>query len=267
MSGCIPVGVNDIQINTTNVTVNQSLIEEPIDVSIQDYTGELESYFLINVKGSGMLISDSMELSNNVTVNSTTGCVIDESIYIYNGISSFQALITDIAGNTITFTPIIDKDFIAGESYFDCGSTNIAVDGSVNPVIFSIKPPYNVSWDIEAISVNFIDNADMDASTFGSRTSLINGLLIRRSDGDYNNLFMIYNNNGLLLRGFDLLNIPKAPSGVYMFDFRLLFEKTYGSIIRLEGNLSDRLEIVVSDDLTSQTRIVSTISGHLIDEK
>lgn len=233
-----------------------------VEVSIQDYTGELESYFLINVKGNGTLTNDAMMFSNSINVSDTTGCVVGEAIYLYNNESSFQALISGITGNTISFTPILDRDFYSNNSYYECGSTNLGVDGSVNPVTYCIHPPTNISWDIETLTINFIDNADMDASLFGSRAALTNGLLIRKTNGDYNNLFMIYNNNGFILRGFDYLNIPKAPSGVYIADFSLKFDKSYGSIINLKGEDGDCIEIIVSDDLTSQTRIVASVAGH-----
>jgi len=263
-SGCYYDTIVESKDNTT-VKINTD--NTSLDVNIQDYTGPLESFYLINVLDVNTFTNNISIGNNEIGSTDTKFCVIGDVINIYNGYDLFQAKITSLNSTHYKFTPVIDKVFAASDSYYECGPTDMSVLGTItNPVIYSIHPPEKVNWQIKTNIVNFIDNSPMDGSMFGSQSALTNGFLIRRKDGIYENLFMIYNNNGFTNRGYKFVSIPKAPSGSYTSTFNLQFNDIYGTIIQLNGSSNDMFQNVIYDDLRSQERIVSAIGGHTTTE-
>lgn len=249
-------------------TYYDTIVEFPFDeegnmeVSIQDYTGEIQDYFYINVLQSTTLINNVIKNSNKINITNPTGCLVGDAVNIYDDKSYFQGIITNTVGNEITFTPRIDKEFSLSNTIIKCGEWNMAVDGSVSPVNYCVNPPTNVSWHVISGVFYILDNSAMDDGLFGSRTSLSNGLSLSVNDGYMKNLFLIYNNAGFNLRKYDKEYTDKAPSGQYGMIASINYKEKYGAIIELNGNTNDTFCYTISDNLLSQNEIASTIGAH-----
>jgi hypothetical protein len=248
-------------IEKTTLTNNIKIPTEEnggIPVNIQDYNGKLVSLFLTQEAQITTPTSEILENTNNITVNNATGCLVGNAIDIYDNNNYFQGIIINIIGNNIIFTPKIDTNY-GQDTEIKCGAWNMNVNGEVNEQEFYIKPPKNTEWDIESIGMQFIDNADWDISTFGSRSSLTNGFVLTSANRE---LFLIYNNGGFSLRGGVLTPFTKAPSGKYGFVVDLEFEKKYGSVLKLNGKYEEKIITKIRDDFSSQEEIAIVIRGH-----
>jgi len=237
-----------------------------VPVNIQDYNGKLFSYFLTQELQSTTLTEDTVFMGFNVTVDNTTNCVVGDALDLVDQNNNFQGIITSIDDNIISFVPSLVNNFELETTEVKCGEWNMAVDGSSIKQTFTFDVPSNVTLDLESIAVQFKDNSDWDINTFGSRTSLENGFTAGIQDGQYTRFFLIYNNGGFSLRGFNIEDIEKAPSGLYGFTANLEFEKSYGAIPALYGEDDDKFVANINDDLTSQTEIAFIVRGHYKDD-
>ena len=52
------------------------------------------------------------------------------------------------------------------------------VNGSTKAVIYAVRPPAGVKWDITNIMISMVGSSAMDDGTFGPLTALTNGILI-----------------------------------------------------------------------------------------
>lgn len=247
ISGCIPVNV----------------MESPIDVNIQDYTGEIQDYFLTMTLQETSLIIDADYEDTVIYPLTTTNCLVGDAVDIYDDRSYFQAIITAVTPTNITFTPSLDKKFLSNNSFVKCGEWNMAIDGSVQEKVFSITPPTNANWHIVSSVFYILDNKVMDDGLFGSQSALANGISLGVKDGYMKNLFLIYNNIGFYLRKYDTKYSTKAPSGQYGYVGKILYKENYGAVIMLDGKKRDSLILTVRDDLTSQNEFAVTIGGHI----
>lgn len=238
-----------------------------VEVSLQDYTGRLVSFYATYPLKITNLTTNIYVEDTNITLYNTTGCALGQALDIYDKNNYYQGLIKAINGNTITITPEIDYNFTDLENTVaKCGITNLNVNGLTQKYEFYISPPTNKKWHIESIGMGFNDNLDWDMSTFGSRTALNNGFIVETENGELNELFLIYNNEGFLHRGFTLQNIEKAPAGVYGFSADLEVNTKYRTIIELDGSKNEKIIAEVQDDLTSQSSIRFIIRGHYVNE-
>lgn len=237
------------------------------DVAVQDYTGEAFSFFLTKVEATPSLQTDIVKNNMTIRVNSTVGCVIFDAINIYDNISYFQSLILSTTATTITLNSQIDRDFSTSNTIIECAEWDLSTsDGSVVPETFSIRPPTSRTWHTISTVFNCLDNTVMDSAKFCGGPQLTNGISGRVIDGYQKDLFLIYNNNGFKLRGFDLEYILKAPAGVYGLNAELIFKDKYGAVVELNGDTNDTWQAVNRDDLTTQEEIAITVNGHYVSD-
>lgn len=239
-----------------------AVVNEPLDVNIQDYNGEIVLFYVAEEKQLTTLDSIAAKGSFNILVDDSSGCVIGDAVDLWDNTQYFQGIITDVTGNNISFISQLNTNFNIENTVVKCGNWKLNVDGSTTKKIFYLNPPSNVSWDIESLGITFTDNADHDFTTFGSRNALTNGFTGGIKNGEFKRFFLIVNNAGFKEHGFDYDEIDKAPSGSYGFYEELLFEKKFGAIPKLMGNMSEKIVFNVNDDLTSQEAIVLTVRGH-----
>ena len=226
------------------------------DVSIQSST----SPFLI-VKASTLDAETTITTTTAkddyiINVANTTGFVIGKYLTIYNIEANRVFFANILAINTlaITLDTPIDFEFLSG-SFVNVGSTNMNVDGSITPKIFGIRNPnvqdVALSYDITRIIFKCLTAATIDLSKFGDIIGgLTRGLVARKVDGTYRNIFNVKTNAELknLMYDFDI----QLASGNQQDGFtgRFTFEKL-GSVLRLEQN--EDLQFIVQDDLSDLT--------------
>ena len=235
------------------------------DVNIQDYTGEAFSFFLTKTLSQPILTSDITQNDLVINVDSTTNCTVFKAVDIYDDNYYWQGLVKSVTANTITLTSMVDKNFSTTNTVVKCGEWDLSTsDGSITPEVFYITPPTNSSWHIISTVFNCLDNTDMDSAKFCGGPALTNGISGSVTDGYSKDLFLIYNNNGFVLRGFNLNYITKAPAGVYGLNAKLLFRENYGAVIELNGDSGDTWRAINRDDLTDIEEIAITVNGHYV---
>lgn len=238
-----------------------------LETAIQDYTGEGFSFFLTKQLSETTLTSNASKGDMTINVLSTVNCTNFKAINIYDDESYYQGLILSTTATTINLTSNLDRDWDLSNTIVECAEWDLStVDGSAAEEIFKINPPTNRSWHITNTIIKITDNSDWDLSKFGGGSPLSNGISGRITDGYEKDLFLIYDNSGFSLRGFDIVDFAKAPAGVYGFTGSLDFRKIYGNVIQLDGKTFDQWQAVVRDDLTTQTEIAITINGHYIND-
>lgn len=107
-----------------------------------------------------------------------------------------------------------------------------------------------------------MDTTDFDSNTFGNIPALTNGFTAGIRNGEFTRIFLVINNKGFQEHGLDFSSINKAPAGYYGFYEEMLFEKKFGAIPKLDGNMSEKFVFNVNDDLTAQYEMAVGIRLH-----
>ena len=147
-------------------------------------------------------------------------------------------------------------------------NTNMAVDGSVTPREFFIRPEFgywDVEWDITRIICKITDGSSMDTGKFGGITSLTKGFNLRKKNGEFTNLWNVRNNGEFEDVAFDVSYSDKAPAGQFSFSMRKTWagQSKSGVTVRLDPNQNEELEGLVQDDLTGLNDFHCRPSGSL----
>lgn len=172
-------------------------------------------------------------------------------------------------GNVITLDTPLDFTYPAGV-VVTVGGTNLNVDGSVTPRIFSLRagdPGVPVIGDITRLIFQCITNTAADLSLFGDIPALTNGLVLRKKnlDGTYSNVFNVKSNADLagIMFDFDIYAATNPAQGVDGFVGRLTFagSSKFGVVLRIAP--FEDLELVIQDDLTDLTQFIINMEGHI----
>ena len=162
---------------------------------------------------------------------------------------AFFAIALNVAGNVITVDRPIDHAFPSATALGRVVTTNMAVDGSVTPQIFSIR-----AGAIPVDSVRFIitmrGTSNMGEDTFGGLAPLPRGLVLRVVNSFQKTIFNFKVNQDIRQFCFDGIYPDKVPSGQHSFSARLTFggQSKHGVVLRISG--TDVIQWVVQDNLT-----------------
>ena len=231
----------------------------------QDYTGEVFNFFITRQLSNTTLLSKTEIGDMVLNVVDTTGCADFRAVNVYDNESYFQGIIMSTTANTITMGSEIDRSFNVSNTIVECGEWNISsVDGSVTDQIYRIIPPSDRVWHVISTSVVILDDTQMEDDEFGGIPALTNGLSMRIKDGYTKDVFLIYNNIGFFLRGFDYLYSDRFFAGTYGFRSRLNIKDIHGAVIELDGSTDDEIQAVVRDDLTPLLEMAITVQGHYV---
>lgn len=228
-----------------------------IPVFLQDQTtGPLDLLFLDQVV-TPTLSADTVVGNYTVDVVDATSLAVGQTVEIAdttNGSYFYQGTILSIATLTLTLDSPINRIYTTAAHTMVASVSDMAVNGSVTPVVFAIEPLPAQSGDITRVIVEILDDADMDFETFGGLTALTNGLVMRVNNGDgtYRNLWNFKSNGDITLQAFDYKFETNNGGGVRSFASRMTWagQSKHGVAVRLDGALGEKLEIIVQDDLT-----------------
>lgn len=235
------------------------------DVLIQDQYSDAVDLYLCQLNGTTNPTFDIDANDTLITVDDSSAAVIGDCINIREGTKYFQSIVTDINDSIITIQSPCDNDFTT-DAIVCFGEWNLATaNGADSSLSFFSCPPPNARYDIYSITISFEDNAIMYESTFGGIAALTKGIVCRIVDGYNKQLFLVTNNAGFHEYGFDTFYPEKVPSGTYAFWARKNFKELNGVSLRIDGANNDRIEVIVSDDLTALTKLAITIHGHLVE--
>jgi len=228
-----------------------------VDATLQDSTAPL---FI--VKASQLVIETTLTIVTAkddyiVNVTSAASFVVGQYLTIYSVADNRVFFSNILAINTlaITLDSPLDFEFPIG-AIVSVGTQEMAVDGSVTPQIFGIRNPTNVdiplSIDITRIMFKCLTSSATDLSMFGDIAGgLLRGIVVRRVDGTYQNIFNAKTNGELKSLMFDYDPETVTQQGQDGFTGRLTFagQNKMGAVVRLSAQ--EDLQIIIQDNLDS----------------
>lgn len=238
-----------------------------VAVVLQDQTTEMLDLYFLQTKVIGLtLAADTVIGARTVTLSPghglTTANSANHILEVASNLVSkfFQSRVLSVTGDVVTVASIMSDVFLAASSSVNTGNPNmckdaatgVAIDGSVTPVVFTVRPLPTQSGDITRVIMASTSPNDGDLTNFGGAPALTAGLLLRvkRAGGIYKNLFNYRSNFDLVIHGFDhSFLFPKVGSAVSGFIARVTFggQEKHGVVIRLDGSIGEELQIVVSE--------------------
>ncbi len=222
------------------------------------------------------IITNTLLNQQVVSVTTIVTPTTDDMVCFKEGTAFYQGEIINVVSlggdnYNITLDSPLDYPFSINGGC-SLRNSNMAVDGSVTPVVFAVSPiglidPQDDSlgqrWDITRMLCKIIDNNAMDTKKFGGQTALTKGIIFRKKDGVYKNIFNVKTNGDFALHAYDKEFETKAPSGSYEFSVRKTFTKS-GVTIRLNANDSDLFQGIVQDDATGNENMECVLHGHVV---
>jgi hypothetical protein len=227
------------------------------------------------VQNSTTLAAAASKGDTTIQVTSATGFVDGRYIILFNPTSKnfvFCEQVGAASGTTITLDCPLDNDYAAG-TFVDAATTNLGVNGSSTPQTFGLRgtgapPGVDIKADITRIIFKCIAATAVDLTKFGDLAKLTRGLLLRRRDGTFLNIFNVKDNGEIAGIAYDWN--PEASTnpvqGVDGFYARLTFagQNKIGVAIRLP--LGEDLEFIVQDNLSGLTLLEVVAEGHIVSE-
>jgi hypothetical protein len=208
-----------------------------------------------------------------ITVASPTGIAAGKMITIFNPTSIRFSIFTcvSILGSVVTLDSPLDFAYPSG-SYVDVSEMNMAVNGSVTPVVFGVRnnagaiPPPGVvlSMDVTRVIFTMFTATAPQFNEFGDLARLTNGLLCRKRDGEYHNIFNIKDNGDMTSIMYDIQYITATAGGQDGLYGRLSWagQEKMGVTVRLAIN--EDIEIIVQDNLTGLGYLSVTAEGSIV---
>ena len=149
------------------------------------------------------------------------------------------------------------------------GNSNMAVDGSITPVVFKISPGEGETIKLARIMIYVEDSGAFDADKWGNGITLANGIDFKVSkNGVVSDLlgFSIKSSGEMASICHDI-NHESFGIGNEFVSFRWTFEKA-GSKISLRGSglilgdaVNDELQLIVNDDLRGLVKMYVHAQG------
>lgn len=246
-NGGIPVNVQD---QTT----------PPIDAlfaqSISDFTLSADTV------ASGIIVGS---LVYDFVATAAHGIAPADEILLIDvvGNRSFFAKVLSVAVNTITVDRPIDHVFPFATALGRIVTTEMAVNGSVTPQIFSLRSGA-VPTDITRTIMTMLSASSMDDGLFGSLGALTRGLVLRIVNTYQKTIFCFKTNGEIKQFCYDVDYSDKAPAGLYGLTARLTFagQDKHGVTLRIQD--TDVIQWVVQDNLTGLTSLKLSAEGHLV---
>lgn len=239
-----------------------------VKVFVQDQTTQVQDFFFHNEIASVNLATATAVDDRTVTLEAGQGALatVGNNLEIAEGLQSAQYEILIIAGDILTLDSPIDAVYTMA-ALVEISTVNMAVDGSVTPVIFELDPIEGQEWDVTRVILVVEASgggSGMDFTTFGSLAALTNGCVLRFVNGETNNLFNWKTNGDFINRAFDHVFQTNLGATVTGFTSRFTFggQDKHGVVVRLTGDNNDELQVVVQDDLTGLDSVRMIGQGH-----
>jgi len=279
-------GLNDmrqVQIIDSSGTVWELEQNGAMPVNIQDQTSEV-----IDLHLSQLLTVFTLTAGTSIGDTSLTGDtdgvytpLVGDIVCLKEDLAFYQAEILTVTPNgganyTLALDTPLDYAYtVAGGC--SVRNINLAVDGSVTPVIFNLSPAnltVGTQWDVVRVVMVFqgpglggASPAPTD-SDFGTQAAATKGIVFRKKDGVYKNYFNVKTNGDLRAHMYDVTYTGTSRAGDYGTSCRRTFggQSKNGVVIRLESKASnsDEFQAIVQDDLTAHTTIQFIAQGHIV---
>jgi hypothetical protein len=204
--------------------------------------------------------------SGVLDVADTTGFSIGDFIEVVAATHRQYFQVTGVgagAPGTLNVDCGVDVAFGIGDTVTKI-DLDMAVNGSVTPVVYTVRPPIGQAVAISRLSITLADGAAMDDSLFGALTALSNGVMVRVSSGSpavLNTLVNWKTNGDVARHAFDVEYTTKiATEGLRaLIDFEAM-----GGAVVLDDATSDVLSVTIQDDLTGLTSFRIIAEGYIL---
>ena len=257
-----------VKLSDTNEGISKVALTDGYGNQIESFKGGLtvhlghghnfpvNQFFYRETNDAGTAVSNQLASATNVddrtiTLDDATGFAVDDYIEI-NTTTTERTFprITSIATNTLTLDRPLDFAHDAGDTV-TVVSINMAVNGSVTPVSFKLKPIDGEVWLISRFTLVMVHDSQGDFSLFGNLTELPNGAVLRSRNSGQDGIFTVWKTNGEIDTDSNVKFDDRAGGqGLYSTSAK-------GSLLdldrvqaRLDGAAGDYLELIVQDDLT-----------------
>lgn len=232
-----------------------------IDNFQQDQTSDRVNVFFHMHLGSAITLTNDTALNDKVLdVQTGHGAEVGNLICLKEGTEFYQGTVLATTATSITLDMPLDYAFTTGAV---CTATTgqMAVDGSSASKVFHIKPNTGTKWDINKLIFLVEGTSAMDAGKFGDQPALVNGIVVRKKDGDYQNIMNIKTNGNFATETFDVEYDPKPPAGTTAVRIQLKFQDV---VVRLDGDSGEEMEVIIQDDATGVPNFITKGQGHLV---
>lgn len=277
-----PLNVNVVSPDPLNVNVvspDPLLVEivSPIETTSRGGKGiatfkqsnitEMLDLLFLQEKVTGLTLSiDTVVDSRTITLATghglTTGNSAGHILEIAHTTDNhfYQGKVLSVAADVVTLAPPINDIYTVATTGISTGNPNmaedtatgVAINGSVTPVIFTVKPLPSQAGDISRIVMASTSSNEGDLSTFGGAPALTVGMTLRvdRGDGTFKNLFTYQTNFDLAQHAGGDSSPPFVPKGgntTHGIITRVSFEgeSKHNAAVRLDGALGEELQIVI----------------------
>lgn len=239
-------------------------VDNSVPVTLREKDRQtLDIYFLRNLNNFTLaqaVAEDAYTFTATAGHNFTTGDIAR----FKEGSRFLRAKVTNVSTNTITIDQPFDYAFSTA-AICARASDNMAVNGSVTPVVFEISPAgTTLVDDIFSISFELTDDAQMDDSKFGGIAALSRGVLIRAITDIKKNITLYKTNGDFRIAGIQEYS-DKSGGGLYGLTAQRIFGSVEWNncIIRLDGARGDILQIIIQDDLSGLSTFKAMAHAHL----
>jgi len=243
-----------------------------LDVKVQDQTSAPVIFRLNKVIGETTLAIVTAIGDKSVTVADSTGMVINQYVSILSAPDNrfYLGKILGISGNIITLDTPLDFAFPVGTG-MAFRNANMAVNGSVTPQVFSVRgdiADIGVEIDITRIIFSMTCDTVVTFAKFGDLAALTNGIVLRRKNGTYNNIFNVKSNAEIagIMYDMTIYSADNPQQAVDGLNARLTFngQSKIGIVIRIGPG--EDLELIVQDDLSGLLNFEIMIEGHIVED-
>ena len=203
--------------------------------------------------------------SKALVVDDVTGFVVGDCVNISppGEHAHVYREIKVIAASTLTVDAGLD-DGAVDASVITVVLTNMAVNGSVTPVIFKATPGTDARIDIMRLLFFISSSTAPDDSKFGNIATLTNGVHIRKNIGNgtsYLTLGIWKKNGDMKLTMYNVDYSTKAGGGNHGTNGRwTIFES--GAVLNIDDASNETVEFVIQDDLSSLVEFNANVQGH-----
>lgn len=238
--------------------------DDAVRVQVQNNQAELIGLKICMPLGDIVLASDTTIDTWQVTLGAGHGVEVGNTICFRENGRHYQAVAIVVATNLITLDTPLDYAFTTKATAFR-SSESMNVNGSVTRQIFKVAPPLGATWDILGCEFIITDNTAMDDGTFGGIAALTRGVVVRKKDTVYKNIFNVKTNGDFAFRCDSVRYADKPPSGTgYGFSAYRTFNIRNEVAIRLDGDLGDEFQVIIQDDLTGLSSFRAGVWGHVV---
>lgn len=227
----------------------------------------INEFFHRHVGATTTLNGSTIVGATQIVVASGTGLANGDFITIDDGAGENRLHKITSGGGTTTLVldGPLDSAHLTGVSVEEVEPSMVSAVGTLSsPISYVIEPSSGEKWHIKRIILELTDGTAGDDSKFGGIPALANGVVLRlNNNGVYRTLTVWKSNGGLKEDMYDIIYDDRASAaGVYAVSGRWTFDKL-DIAVSLDADTSDKLEILIQDDLTALTTFRIKAQGHV----